>query len=75
MSRANPISSLQDDINTEWAAEWQLPFNISKCKVAIIQNYHNNHTKFKYGMTICVALILWILQCTEAYNDNIAIHV
>ena len=35
ISRANPISSLQDDINAciEWSVMWQLPFNISKCKI------------------------------------------
>ena len=39
ISCANPISSLQDDINAciEWSVMWQLPFNISKCKILHIQ--------------------------------------
>ena len=35
ISHDNPISSLQDDIDSciEWAKVWQLPFNISECKL------------------------------------------
>ena len=35
----------------------------------IIQNYHNSHTKFNFGMTIVgvsVAFTLWNLQCGHA---------
>ena len=44
ISRAHPISSLQDDINVciEWSAMWQLTSNISKCKILHIGSVGGN---------------------------------
>ena len=38
----NPSSTLQDDINScvKWALEWQLPFNVSKCKILHLGHFN-----------------------------------
>ena len=42
-------NSLQDDLQRlfDWAKEWQMEFNIDKCKVTHIENSNNN---FQYYM-------------------------
>ena len=54
ISRANPISSLQDDINAciEWSVMWQLPFNISKCKILHIGQFNPRYCYKMDGMDI-----------------------
>ena len=54
ISRANPISSLQDDINAciEWSVMWQLPFNISKCKILHIGQFNPRYCYNMDGMDI-----------------------
>ena len=55
-SHDNPVSSLQDDINTctEWATTWQLPSNISKCKILHISQFNPRYYRVKGLDTIKV---------------------
>ena len=45
----NDISVLQNDINNllQWSETWQLPFNISKCKIV---HYGKNNPEYTYLM-------------------------
>ena len=54
ISYANPIFSLQDDIIAciEWSAMWQLPLNISKCKILHIGQYNPRYCYKMDGMDI-----------------------
>ena len=50
ISRSHPSSSLQDDIDScvKWSSVWQLPFNISKCKLLHLGQFNPRHS---YRMT------------------------
>jgi len=41
---------LQADLNhlMDWSEKWQMPFNVSKCKVMHL-GYRNNHSKYYLG--------------------------
>ena len=49
----NDAKSLQNDIFRlqEWAAKWQMKFNIKKCKILRITRRTKNAIKFKYTMS------------------------
>jgi len=54
ISRSNPISTLQEDINIceQWSLDWQLPFNTSKCKILHLGTFNPRHSYTMFGCTL-----------------------
>ena len=46
INRHNPQFTLQEDIDkcVQWSMDWQLPFNVSKCKVLHLGQFNPNHS-------------------------------